>query len=129
MCKISSMTFPEFLEQKYLQWQADLKKRKTIEEFAAYVGVSRPLINMWMNGDRNPGAESLKLLSAVFGMEVYDAAGVPRPNAYLQKINQIFERLSPEHQRSLAEDAEKYFTTNHEQNTKAASKRRKTQPD
>ena len=118
------VTFSEYLEKKYLDWQHEQGRRKTIEDFAAYIGVSRPLLNMWMNGKRKPGKESLKLLSEILGNEVYDILGYERPNPYLQKINQIFEYLSPEQQRKLAEDAKRYESQSHE-NSKATSSRRK----
>lgn len=117
------MTFPEYLEKKYLEWQNSLGRRKTVEEFAAWLGVSRPLMTMWLNGKRRPGVENLKLLSAVFGNEIYDILGIERPNPYLQRISQLFERLSPEHQRRLAEDAEKYEVKN-ERSRKPSPKRK-----
>jgi Helix-turn-helix. len=104
--------FSDWITKKYLDWQAEAGKRKTIEEFAAYIGVSRPLLNMWMNGDiPKPGTPNIKLLEKIFGPEIYDALGLPRPNVYLQKISEIFEKLSPEHQRKLAEEAERYEWT------------------
>jgi len=125
MDKIEQMTFPEHLEKKFLEWQSNQGKRKTIEEFAVYIGVSRPLLNMWMNGNRKPGKESLKLLSQTLGNEVYDVLGYARPNPYLQKITQVFENLSPEHQRKLAEDAELYKVENIEQHIQKTSQQRK----
>jgi transcriptional regulator with XRE-family HTH domain len=80
------MNFPEFLEKRYLEWQNEQGKRKTLEEFAGYIGVSRPLLNMWMNGNRQPGVESLRLLSNIFGLEVYDLLGYERPNSFLHTI-------------------------------------------
>lgn len=56
------MNFPEYLEKKYLEWQNSLGRRKTVEEFAAWLGVSRPLMTMWLNGKRRPGAENLLAL-------------------------------------------------------------------
>lgn len=124
MITIRFVTFSKFLEIKYLEWQNTQGKRKTIEEFAAYLGVSRPLLNMWMNGNRKPGKDSLRVLSETLGNEVYDVLGYERPNPYLQKINQLFERLTPEHQQKLAQDAERYETKNHA-NAKATSPKRK----
>lgn len=118
------MTFAELLETKYLEWQHVQGKRKTIEEFAIYIGVSRPLLNMWMNGNRKPGKESLKLLSTVLGNEVYDALGYPRPNPLLQKINQIWDHIPPEKQQQLAEQAEQYEVKN--ERSKKVPKQRKT---
>jgi hypothetical protein len=82
---------------------------------------------MWMNGRRKPGKESLRLLSAVMGNEVYDVLGYKLPNPYLQKINQVFEHLSLEHQQKLADDAERYEVKN--DNAKKASRKRKTRPN
>jgi len=76
------MTFPEFLEKKYLEWQL-AAGRKTIVEFSAFLGVSQPLLSMWMNGKKRPGVENIKILSEIFGLEVYDSLGIDRPNPYL----------------------------------------------
>jgi len=120
--------FSDWITKKFLDWQAQLGERKTIEDFAAYLGISRPLLNMWMNGDKpRPGRQNIKMLVELYGLEVYDAVGEPRPNPYLHTINQVFERLSPERQRQLAEDAERYETEN--DNAKKTSRIRKTRPN
>jgi transcriptional regulator with XRE-family HTH domain len=119
-------TFSDWITRQFVEWQAKQGTRKTLEEFAAYIGVSRPLLNMWMNGNKKPGRENVKLLSEIFGYEIYDVLELPRPNIYLQKINQLFERLSPEHQRKLAEDAEQYETKNEQRRIQKVSKPRKT---
>jgi hypothetical protein len=75
-----------------------------------------------MNGTHLPDLESAKKIASMLGPEVFEVLGLPRPNPYLQKINQIFERLSPEQQQKLAEDAERY-EANHISKT---SKQRKT---
>lgn len=117
--------FPEYLERQYLKWQHDQGKRKSLDEFAAYLGISRPLLSMWMNGTRRPGNENIILLAHTFSDDVYDALELPRPNPYLQRINDLFERLSPEHQQRLAEDAERYEVKNHAENIQRPSLRRK----
>lgn len=117
--------FASWLEKTFLKWQAENGKRASLLEFADYIGYSRPLISMWLAGKRLPGEDGIKRLAELFGEEVYDALDLPRPNPYLQKISQIFERLSPEHQQKLAEDAERY-QQNNEANTKRIPKQRKT---
>ena len=47
-------TFPQWINRKFVEWQAAQGKRKTVEEFAIYLGISRPLLNMWMNGNKKP---------------------------------------------------------------------------
>jgi len=102
--------FSVLLERKFLEWQLDLGERKSQAEFARLIGVSRASLTMWMNGSHLPDMESAKKIASVLGPEIFDALGLPQQNPYLQKINQIFERLSPEYQRKLAEDAERYET-------------------
>jgi len=120
-----SMNFSEFLEKKYLEWQLKEEGRKTIVEFAVYIGVSQPLLSMWLNGKKRPGVENIKLLSEIFGNEVYDALGIERPNPYLQQINRLWEFL-PEHvQRQIAEEAAKYETQNEDRLIQQVSKQRK----
>jgi len=65
--------FPDWMTKVFLEWQTQQGKRKTLEEFATYIGVSRPLVNMWMNGNQKPGADNIKLLGDLFGDEIYDA--------------------------------------------------------
>jgi len=126
MRKTMTYNFPEWINRQFVLWQADQGKRKTIEEFAAYLGISRPLLNMWMNGNRKPGAENIKLLEEVFGLEVYDALDLPRPNPHLQKLISVWENLSEEAQMKIAEQAEIYETQNELSRTEKAPQRRKT---
>jgi transcriptional regulator with XRE-family HTH domain len=106
------MTFPDFLERKFLEWQQRQGKRKTIVEFANYLGVSQAVISMWLNGSRKPNQASIQLLAKTFGAEVYDALGLPRPNENLFYIQQNWDELPPEQQRALREQAEKYIARN-----------------
>jgi len=121
--------FSTFLERKFLEWQIEIGERKSQAAFADRVGVSRPSITMWMNGTHLPDVENARKLADILGPEVYDLLEMPRPNPYLQKINQVFERLSPEHQQKLSEDAARYETEAlKNERPKKPSKERKTQP-
>ena len=110
-------TFSEYLLSKLQEFEKQRGKRTSLDKFAEYIGVSRPLISYWLKGTI-PSLENVQILANKFGPEVYDVLGLPRPNPYLQKINRIFERLSPEQQKKLAEDAERY-----------EAKRKKPPPD
>jgi len=118
------MTFPELLEQKFLAWQHSSGKRKTIQDFAAFIGVSQPILSHWLNGTRRPGPESLRLLSAKLGPEVYDVLGLQRPDPDLAYIAEHWEQLDPAKRRLLREQAEKYASKN--DNSQRTSKKRKT---
>jgi transcriptional regulator with XRE-family HTH domain len=108
MLKVS-YSFPDWINRQFVLWQADQGKRKTIDEFASYIGISRPLLNMWMNGNRKPGTNNIKLLADLFGMEVYDVLDLPRPDPDLHYIQNNWIDLKPEHRKALRETAEKYL--------------------
>lgn len=119
------MTFPEFLEKKYLEWQLKEEGRKTLVQFAAYIGVSQPILSMWLSGKKRPGVGNIKLLADIFGYEVYDALEKDRPNPYLQRINRVWEFLPEEIQQRIAEEAETYETTEETDRVEKAHQRRK----
>jgi transcriptional regulator with XRE-family HTH domain len=102
-------TFSEYLFGKLQEFEKNRGRRTSLDKFAEYIGVSRPLVSYWLKGTK-PSLENVQLLAQKFGPEVYDVLGLPRPNPYLQKISQLFDKLSPDHQRQLAEDAERYET-------------------
>jgi len=121
--------FATWLEIAFLRWQTENKKRASLQEFADYIGYSRPLISMWLGAQRLPAEGGIERLADLFGLEIYDTLGLPRPNPYLQKINQIFERLSPEYQQKLAEDAEHYEVNKREHTSKTSKRRKNKQRD
>lgn len=118
--------FSDWITRKFVEWQATQGRRKTIEEFATFIGVSRPLVNMWMNANQKPGKENIKLLAKIFGVDVYDALNMDRPNPYLERANQSWEFIPEERQKQIAEEAEQYAAQNQLQRIEKADKRRKT---
>lgn len=119
-------TFSNWITRKFVEWQAREGKRKSIEEFSTYIGVSRPLLNMWMNGHKKPGRDNIDLLAEIFGNEIYEIMGLPRPNPYQQRANQNWEFLPEDRQKEIAEEAERYATQNQIQRFEEGHKRRKT---
>ena len=117
--------FPNYLTKKFLEWQTELGARKTLEDFADYLNVSRPLLSFWMNGKRIPNADNLENISAILGNEIYDALDLPRPNPNLQKINRLWEFLPEEIQIKLAKETEKYETQNELHRVQKLPKQRK----
>jgi len=105
------MAFAKYLETKYLDWQREMGERKTIEEFGHYIGVSQGAVSLWMNGKREPAADSVKLLANVLGPEVYDVLGLERPDPRLVYIQQVWSKLPLEAQADLREMAERYVIT------------------
>ena len=120
------MTFPELLEQHFLTWQAQQGKRKTLDDYAEYLGVGRPILSLWLSGKRSPGTDSLRVLSAKLGPEVYDVLGLDRPDPDLAYITQHWEELDPDTRRRLRAQTEKYAAQN---DMKRSSKKRKNSGD
>lgn len=116
------MTFPELLEKKYLQWQTQQGKRKTLDEFAEYLGVGKAILSHWMNGKRKPSPESLRLLSNKLGFEVYDTLNLPRPDEDLAYISQHWDDVSEEFRREFREKVEEHLS--HEESKRVHKSRR-----
>ncbi len=102
------MTFAELLEKKYLEWQSEQGKRKTLDEFAAYLGINRPVLSNWLSETRKPNAESLRLLSGKLGLEVYDVMGLPRPDESLAFLYNNWEQLPEAFRKKIQKDVEEY---------------------
>jgi transcriptional regulator with XRE-family HTH domain len=116
------MTFRQFLELKFLQWQQESGGRRTVLEFAKYIGVSQSSISMWWNRERLPEGDNVQKLANKLGIEVYDVLGLPRPDADLHYLQQHWDDLSPEARRALREQAEEFSTKNE---AKRLSKKRR----
>jgi transcriptional regulator with XRE-family HTH domain len=117
------MNFPQFIEQKFLEWQNAEGKRKTLDEFAEYLGVKRSVLSNWLTGRRNPGAESLRQLSAKLGFEVYDVLGLPRPDPDLAYISQHWDLVSEEFRRKFRQQVEQQLEN---EESKRVHKNRRT---
>lgn len=122
--RIEQMTFSKFLEQKFLEWQQTEGGRRTVKEFADYLGVSQSTISTWWNDDRKPEGDNLHRLALKLGIEVYDALGKERPDLDLHYIQANWEALDPNAKRILREQAERYAAQNKQKVEHAAQRRR-----
>ena len=104
---MSTMEFKEFIEKKYVEWTAAQGKRKTVADFAAYLGISQPLLSMWMNGSKKPGTQNIKLLYEIYGDEVFDALGLDRD---LQTVQAHWVNISPSQKKTIREQVVRYST-------------------
>lgn len=69
--RIIKMKFPQYLESKYLEWQQLVGGRKTVRQFAEYIGVSASSITMWWNGKRAPEGDNVRRLADKFGQAIH----------------------------------------------------------
>jgi transcriptional regulator with XRE-family HTH domain len=97
-----------YLNMSFLKWQLQMGKKKTQEEFATYLEISRPLLTMWINGDRRPGRARWKRLAELLDDEIYDALDEPKPDPDLVYLQAHWVGLPSEIRKAMRETAEKY---------------------
>jgi transcriptional regulator with XRE-family HTH domain len=103
------MKFSQFLQLKYLDWQQQEGRRRTVKEFAAYLGFATSTISTWWNDpEKVPDNESLEKLAIKLGIEVYDALDLPRPDPDLLAIQRAWHQLDTKTRTALREQAQKY---------------------
>lgn len=87
------MNVAEWLNAKFLEWERTEGKRKTLGQFAEYLGVSRISLSDWLSGKYAPKVQNLGRISEKLGFEIYDVMGMPRPlPAELdEKINDLIQ--------------------------------------
>jgi len=112
------MSIPELLNKKFLEWQVEKGERKTLDEFAILLGVSRPLLSMWMNGTRSPGLEYKKRIIELFGAEAIEAFG---EDPDLHFIQDSWDDLSPEKRKAIRDQVAGFKAESH---GRTAKKRR-----
>lgn len=101
------MNFAQFLEMKFLEWQQKEGGRKTVADFAEYIGVAQTTASSYMNGKRKPDGENLRRIANVLGFQTYDLLGIPRPDEDLAYINQHWDEVSEDFRRKFREEVEK----------------------
>lgn len=105
-------TFRQFLEENFLQWQMTTGGRKTVYEFAEYIGVGQSTISTWWNETRIPQGDNIRKLAEKLGLEVYDVLGLSRPDSDLFYIQSVWEELTVETRKALREKVEEYAVQN-----------------
>ncbi len=73
------MTFPEWLEQKYIEWERAQAGRQSYYNFARYLDVNHTALAQWVSGVAQPAGDDLAKLSGKLGDEVYALLGVASP--------------------------------------------------
>lgn len=100
--------FAMWLELNFLEWQTQIKKRASLQDFADHIGYSRPLISMWLSAQRLPTDEGVARLAELFGPEIYDILNLDRPDPDLQRLTKIWKDIPENIRQSLLEQGEQY---------------------
>jgi DNA-binding transcriptional regulator YiaG len=118
--KIASMDYsklPEKMERALIEWRARQTRQRlstSINAFANFLGYSRPIVTLWLNGDRKPTQETverlLPKLIELIGSEAFEAFGLPTPDPQLQDIISAWPFMPNETRLSIHEQAAQYVT-------------------
>jgi transcriptional regulator with XRE-family HTH domain len=123
--KIGTMNFSQYLELKFIEWQHQAGGRKTVADFAAYLGVAQTTASSYMNGKRTPEGDTLKKIADKLGYDVYDVLNIPRPDPDLIYIQNSWGQLDEITRRLLRQQAEKNKQKNLENESKRTHSKRK----
>jgi len=98
--------FDKYIFTKIQEFEKDQGKRVSLDKFAEYLGVSRPLISHWLSGRTKPSLENVRILAEKFGPEIYDVLELTRPDPDLYAITKMWDRILEKSRRSIREQAE-----------------------
>jgi transcriptional regulator with XRE-family HTH domain len=109
--------FTDLLEKAFLEFRIRQTRQRlsvSLNSFAGFLDFSPPIVNQWLNGSRLPTQGNVERiipkLVDLLELEVFDVLGLPRPDPDLQRLNQIWPRLSKEDRHALADQAERFAT-------------------
>lgn len=98
-----------FTNQRFLEWQQQFGVRKTVTEFAKYIGFPQSTVSLWLNGSRTPkSSDDIEKLSSIWGLAVYDTLKIDRPDEHLYNLRMVWDDLSTEKRKALSEEAAEY---------------------
>jgi transcriptional regulator with XRE-family HTH domain len=110
MYNYAMTSFSKYLFSKLQEFEKDRGQRISLNDFADYLGVSRPLISYWLSGEKKPSLEKIRIITEKFGPEVYDVLDLPRPDPDLTYLQAHWLNLPPKIKKALREEVEKYIT-------------------
>lgn len=88
--------FKDFLFRKLQEFERTAGHRVTIQNFADYLGVSRPTVSFWLDGKIKPSYSNVELIAEKLGPEVYMVLGYSAPDPALKFIESQWEYVSTE---------------------------------
>jgi len=126
-------SFKEYFFNYFIEWEKKQpNKRSTYSAFARWlsensydVNVKQQNVDAWIKGVLPKDYKYVMVLAEKIGDEIYELLNVKKPNPYLQIVNKQWEFASPERQKQIAEEFERYETQNESERISKTSKRRK----
>ena len=87
------MKFSSWLLERYLEWQNELGELKSITEFAAWVGVSQPVVSKYLHGKGEPGEDNAYQFYLKYGEEIYEILDMEPPDFFLRYVQASWHLL------------------------------------
>jgi hypothetical protein len=78
--KPANTEFIAWFTRQYLTWQLQIGERRSMRDFAKYLGFDHPLIFRFVNGQRIPNEKHALKFARYLGLEAFDVLGLPRPD-------------------------------------------------
>lgn len=103
----------QWLDKRFLEWQLEQGSSQTVVAFAEHLGVSRDVLNAWLNRGVTPRGSNVDLLASKLGMEIYDILGLERPDPLLLRLEKLAEGLSEEGRAKLLKIGEELQARDH----------------
>lgn len=103
-------TFPDWLIKEFLKWQQSTGDRKSLKEFAIYLGVKPTTLSSWMNAGVTPRIEQVQNLYQKTGdQKIFDIFGFPRPDPRLRELQEKYDAVPEENREELLRLVEDYL--------------------
>ncbi|MCE5207218.1 MAG: hypothetical protein LLG42_02790 [Chloroflexi bacterium] len=99
--KITSAS--EWLQSKFEGWRYQKGVRKTLTEFAAYIGITEERLLAFLDGSELPKGANLAKLGGTLGFEIYELMGI--------KTSLILDTLPPLFRVRFASAFTEYYET------------------
>jgi hypothetical protein len=86
-------TLPEWLDQKYREWEKAQGANQTYYTFARFLDVGHSSLTLWISGASIPSGEDIPRLASKLGPEIYTILNLAAPNSPLDKLIASFGSL------------------------------------
>lgn len=105
---MTDLPLSEWLTNKFLEWQLEEKEKKSITDFATYLGLNRSYLSKLMSGTNKSISEKTADTIAIHYPDVYEVAGLKPKDPLLAYINFIWPYLPDEAKQKFEDVAAPY---------------------
>jgi transcriptional regulator with XRE-family HTH domain len=94
--------FPAWFNRAYKRWSRSQPGEEDFLAFCDLLGYSPSKVLAWLHGESVPEGPEVLSIAGVFGIDVYTALSLPKPDPELLKIFDLFSHLHGESRSRLA---------------------------